>query len=68
MDKPIENRITLEQRKDIFLALVNAQDEMKSVPESRNFIGQKFGLNDAEIRQIEREGLDNQWPPLAEAS
>ncbi len=61
------NRFPTEKRREIFLALVNAQDQSKSVPESRIFVGQQFGLSESEIRQIEREGLDNQWPPLTDA-
>ena len=51
-------------RKEIFLALVTAQDEGMSVEQSRREIGQRFGITEAEVVRIEREGLDNQWPPL----
>lgn len=52
------------QRKEIFLALVDAQDREMSVASSRNLIATKFGITEAQLRDIEREGLDNQWPPL----
>jgi hypothetical protein len=55
---------TEPRRKEIFLALVEAQDHDMTVPESRKFIAERFGLDDGQVREIEREGLDNQWPPL----
>ena len=51
-------------KKEIFEALVVVQDEGKSVVESRLAITKKFGVNDAQIRSIEREGLNKLWPPL----
>lgn len=55
-----------ERRKEIFAALVEAQDQDMGVPQSRKVIAERFGLTDAQIRQIEREGVDQQWPPLSE--
>ena len=52
------------QRKEIFLALVDAQDHDLNVVESRQLIMKRFGLSEGQLRQIEREGMDNQWPPL----
>jgi hypothetical protein len=52
------------RRKEVFLALVNAQDQALDVSESRRVVVQQFGLSENQIRQIEREGLDQQWPPL----
>lgn len=56
--------LTEAKRKEIFLALVEAQDHEMSVAQSRQLIVERFGVTDAQIRDIEREGLDNQWPPL----
>jgi len=53
-----------ERRKEIFAALVEAQDQEMSVLQSRQLVGKRFGLTDAQIREIEREGMDQQWPPL----
>jgi hypothetical protein len=53
-----------DRRKKVFLALVNAQDQALDVSESRRVVVQRFGLSENQIRQIEREGLDQQWPPL----
>jgi hypothetical protein len=52
------------RRQEIFLALVAAQDSAMSVPESRQYIADRFGVQEPEVRQIEREGLEKGWPPL----
>ena len=52
------------RRKEVFLALVTAQDQEMSVQQSRREIAQRFGITEAEVVRIEREGLDNDWPPL----
>jgi hypothetical protein len=53
-----------ERRKEIFRALVEAQDGAMTVTQSREAVARRFGLTELEVRQIEREGLDRQWPPL----
>jgi hypothetical protein len=59
-----EEQITEERRKDLFLALVDAQDHELGVSQSRKLIATRFGVSEGQIRRIEREGLDRQWPPL----
>jgi hypothetical protein len=59
-----EEPLSQERRKEIFLALVEAQDRELGVAESRKVIAAQFGVSEAQIRQIEREGLEGQWPPL----
>jgi DNA-directed RNA polymerase sigma subunit (sigma70/sigma32) len=51
-------------RKEIFLALVEAQDQGMRVAESFDVVARRFGISKTQIRQIEQEGLDQQWPPL----
>ena len=51
-------------RKEIFQALVDAQDQEMTVSQSRKFIAERFGVSEHQIREIEREGIDQQWPPL----
>jgi hypothetical protein len=63
-DRPDVNHLPEEQRKAIFKALVEAQDQEMTVAQSRRLIGQRFDLNNNQVCQIEREGLDNNWPPL----
>lgn len=61
-------RLTLQQRREIFLALVNTQDMgVMSVPQSREHISRQYDITDAQLRQIEEEGLEKEWPPLDEA-
>ena len=52
------------QRKEIFRALVDAQDQEMPVDRSRKVVAERFGVSEGQVRQIEREGLDNDWPPL----
>jgi len=56
--------LTELRRKEIFLALVDAQDKKISVLQSRHVIARRFRVSDKQIRQVEQEGLDNEWPPL----
>jgi DNA-directed RNA polymerase sigma subunit (sigma70/sigma32) len=60
----MEPYLTEAQRKEIFEALVDAQDHEMTVPQSRQFIAERFGVTESDVRQIEREGLDGLWPPL----
>jgi len=53
-----------DQRKEVFLALVQVQDEAVNVLQSRKMIAGRFGLGERQVRQIEQEGLDACWPPL----
>jgi hypothetical protein len=59
-----EKSLSEPHRKEIFLALVDAQDQALSVAQSRKVIAERFGVSENQVRQIEREGLDNGWPPL----
>jgi hypothetical protein len=61
-------RLTVQQRKEIFHSLVTTQDQgALSVPESRQQVSKQFDITDAQLRQIEDEGLEKEWPPLDEA-
>jgi hypothetical protein len=53
-------------RKEIFSALVEAQDQEMPVAQSRREISRRFSISEEELRAIEREGLDNNWPPFEE--
>jgi hypothetical protein len=52
------------RRKEIFLALVEAQDGGASVADSRKLVAQQFSISEQEVRRIEQEGLAMEWPPL----
>ncbi len=60
-------RLTLQQRRDIFRDLVMQQDLGVPVRRSYEIITERHEITDAQLRQIEEEGLDKQWPPLEEA-
>ena len=61
-------RLTLQQRQEVFHALVTTQDlGLMSVGESRQHIEKQFEVSEAQLKQIEEEGLENEWPPLNEA-
>lgn len=51
-------------RKEIFHALVDAQDQDMSVSQSRRWIAERYSLSEEQVRQIESEGLEAEWPPL----
>jgi len=53
-----------EERRAIFLALVEAQDGDANVVKSRKDILHRFAISDRELRRIEQEGIDGEWPPL----
>jgi hypothetical protein len=60
----LEPPLPEQRRKEIFLALVEAQDGGASVKESWKVIAERFALSEQQVRQVEREGLDAGWPPL----
>ncbi len=60
--KPDE--IPVEQRQVIFKALVEAQDGGQGVAASRTQAAKRFSVTEEQVKDIEREGLANQWPPL----
>jgi DNA-directed RNA polymerase sigma subunit (sigma70/sigma32) len=64
MAHPEEQAPSLEERREMFLALVEAQDRDMTVTQSRKAIAERFKLSEQRVRQIEREGLDGHWPPL----
>ncbi|QVL32079.1 hypothetical protein KIH39_25120 [Telmatocola sphagniphila] len=57
--------IPLEKRQEIFLSLVKAQDQGLSVSKSRTEAARQFGVLEDDVKAIEREGLDANWPPLS---
>jgi hypothetical protein len=59
------------RRKEIFLALVEAQDRLVAaqdqgvgVARSRRLVAERFSVPESLVRAIEEEGLDHEWPPL----
>ena len=52
------------RRKEIFRALVDAQDHQMGVLQSRAIIAKRFDIDTRDLKRIEQEGIDNNWPPL----
>jgi hypothetical protein len=53
-----------ERRLKIFLALSDEQDLYEfSLAQARKRICHRFGVSEARLREIEREGRDKLWPP-----
>jgi hypothetical protein len=66
--KMTAKRLNVQDRKDIFYHLVHTQDSgSMSVSQSRQSIIKEFAISDAQLREIEEEGLEKEWPPLDEA-
>ena len=59
-------RLTVQERKAIFRALVTAQDEIHNVRESYEKVAGHYEISEEQLRLIEDEGVENEWPPLAE--
>jgi hypothetical protein len=60
----VSKRLSEEERKAVFIALVEAQDAGKGVVLSRKEVAERFGITDREVRRIEEEGIEGGWPPL----
>ena len=50
-----EEALSEPRRKEIFLALVEAQDQEMSVAQSYRLISERFGLEKDQLRDIERQ-------------
>lgn len=60
----VEELLPETRRKEIFLALVETQDQDVGVARSRQLVSGRFGVSVEQIRLIEQEGIDHEWPPL----
>jgi hypothetical protein len=62
-------RLSIQQRREIFQDLVATQDGMPmQVRQSYDIITEKYAISKAQLKQIENEGLEKQWPPLEESA
>jgi hypothetical protein len=66
-DDMATKRLTTQQKQDIFQDLVLTQDMVSDVPRSRQIITERYEISEEQLKSIEEEGLDNEWPPLSEA-
>ncbi|MCP4170038.1 MAG: hypothetical protein GY758_04600 [Fuerstiella sp.] len=60
-----QNHPPLDIRQEVFRQLVEQQDRGTPVLQSRNDIAVQFSLSPDQVQVIEREGLNNSWPPLS---
>jgi hypothetical protein len=60
--------LNTEQRKAIFLNLVESQDELGNVRKSYEVVTDRFEITEAELLRIQEEGLEKELPPLCEAA
>jgi hypothetical protein len=56
--------LTVEQKQLIFKTLVDSQDGGMTVEDSRAELAKSFSISMDQVIGIEREGLEEQWPPL----
>jgi hypothetical protein len=62
-------RLTTQQRQEIFHALVTTQDlGVMTVAQSVQHVIKHFDITAEQLRQIEDEGIDKEWPPLNQAA
>jgi hypothetical protein len=59
--------LPLELRREVFRALVAAQDGGLGPAESCKAVAAAFGVDEGQVRAISDEGVDKQWPPLDDA-
>jgi hypothetical protein len=61
-------RLTTEEKMEIFSQLVATQDSMgvQNVRKSYEVVTEHFSISEEQLRAIEEEGLENEWPPLGE--
>jgi hypothetical protein len=62
----MSDTLPVSRRREVFLALVAAQDGGLSVLASREKVATEQGVSAKDLLKIEKEGLQNQWPPLDE--
>lgn len=59
------DRMTLKQRQTIFKTLVDLQDRQQmSIPDTIRNVGEQFGITELQVRHIQDEGIEAEWPPL----
>jgi hypothetical protein len=60
----VAGKVSQALRMSVFRLLVVCQDYGMSVAEAREMIGRRYGLDEGQVRGLEREGLEAHWPPL----
>jgi hypothetical protein len=64
MAKKDAGPLPMEQRMELFQAVVEMQDQGIGTVLSRSRVAKRFGVTPWYVRQVEEEGLRAEWPPL----
>lgn len=68
MGETMENKMSLDLpeglQKELFLELVNQQDQGVGVALSRTRVAKRFKVSVTTVIAVERQGLAKQWPPI----
>jgi hypothetical protein len=59
-----ETELDEARRRELFAALVAAQDGGLGVKPSREAVAARFGVDPETVVEVEDEGLDKRWPPF----
>ncbi|HEX4610516.1 MAG TPA: hypothetical protein VH092_20170 [Urbifossiella sp.] len=60
----MEDSLDEPRRRELFVALVAAQDEGLGVRASRETIATRFSVDAEVVVEVEEEGLNRRWPPF----
>ena len=63
MASPTET-LSEDRRREIFAALVPAQDRGLAVAQSRQEVATRYRVTTDQLAEIEQDGMENEWPPL----
>ena len=55
-----------DRRRAIFADVVAAQDEGLAVAAARESVAARHNVSPEEVKAIEREGIEQEWPPLGD--
>ena len=62
----VGRRLSTEEKKEIFSNLVATQDAIANVRKSYEMVTEQYSISEEQLRAIEDEGVENEWPPLSE--
>lgn len=64
-EQPPTGELPEERRKEIFRALVDAQDLHEfTAAQARQLVAKRFGIGERQVKEIDREGTKLFWQPL----
>jgi hypothetical protein len=64
----IGRRLSTEEKKEIFSHLVATQDAVANVRKSYEMVTEQYSISEEQLKAIEDEGVENEWPPLSESA